>query len=190
MTTRIFVRSLLASAVVLGAPTVAMAADDFSAELAIVTDQGGGDFTFVQAGFSDGAEVTGSFSGVDLDGNGQLSTFESELTAFEMSFSGNRLVDGFSLGLDDLFGAWCSISMATLATVSISTSKVSRRPPAASFMPWGPGHSSRAMAEFAVSSRRPNRRRWRCSVLDCWASVSSVAEWPDTAADPLSGSLS
>jgi len=104
MTSRIFFRSLLASAVVLGAPTVAMAADDFSAELAIVTDQGGGNFTFVQAGFSDGAEVTGSFSGIDLDGNGQLSTFEGELTAFDMSFSGNSLVDSFSLGLDDLFG--------------------------------------------------------------------------------------
>jgi len=103
MTSRI-VRALLACVAVIGVPAVALAADDFSSELAIVTDVGGGDFTFVQGGFSDGAQVTGSFSAADLDGNGQISSFEGELTAFEMSFSGNSVVDGFSLGLDDLFG--------------------------------------------------------------------------------------
>lgn len=98
-------RALLAAAAVIGAPSAALAVTiDFSAELAIVTDLGGGDFTFTQAGFSDGAEVTGSFSGTDLDGNGQLSWFAGEVTAFEMSFSGNGLVDAFSLDFANLFG--------------------------------------------------------------------------------------
>jgi hypothetical protein len=97
-------RSLLAAAV-LGAPSAALAVTfDFSAELATVTDLGGGEFTFTQAGFSDGAEVTGAFSGTDVDGNGQLSWFAGEVTAFVMSFSGNSLVDAFSLDFSNLFG--------------------------------------------------------------------------------------
>jgi hypothetical protein len=62
------------------------------------------DFTFEQAGFSEGAVVTGTFSGEDLDSNGQLSSFDGEISGFSMSFSGNSIVSAFSLGFPDFFG--------------------------------------------------------------------------------------
>ena len=64
-------------------------------------------FTFIQGGFAEGATVTGSFTGTDNDNDGQLAFFNGgteELTAFSLSFSGNSLVGGFTLGLDDLYG--------------------------------------------------------------------------------------
>jgi hypothetical protein len=83
---------------------------DFSSELVIVTDIGGGEFTFVQSGFTDGASVTGSFTATDLDGDGQILFFSpidppfDEVTAFAASFSGNALVPAFALDFTDLFG--------------------------------------------------------------------------------------
>jgi hypothetical protein len=62
------------------------------------------DLSFLQEGFDEGAFVTGTFSGEDLDNNGQLSSFRGEVTDFMMSFSGNSLVDRFSLNFDNLFG--------------------------------------------------------------------------------------
>jgi hypothetical protein len=71
-------------------------------------------FNFSQIGFSEGATVTGRFTGVDLDGNGILVHFPGqvvpqpidllELTDFSMQFSGNSLAPAFELTLDDLFG--------------------------------------------------------------------------------------
>jgi hypothetical protein len=70
-------------------------------------------FTFSQTGYSEGATVTGSFAGVDLDGNGILVHFPvqegapinvSELNAFSMHFSGNSRATAFDLALDDLLG--------------------------------------------------------------------------------------
>jgi len=71
-------------------------------------------FTFLQAGFAEGAMVTGSFTGVDLDGNGILVHFPLseggfpvealELTDFSLNFSGNSLAPAFDLSLADLFG--------------------------------------------------------------------------------------
>ncbi len=61
-------------------------------------------FDFSQDGYADGAVVTGMFFGEDLDSNGQLSFFTGEITGFMMSFSGNSLVDAFSLAFADLFG--------------------------------------------------------------------------------------
>jgi len=48
---------------------------DFSVELVVVTDIGGGDFTFVQAGFTDEASVMGSFTATDFDNDGQIVFF-------------------------------------------------------------------------------------------------------------------
>jgi hypothetical protein len=62
------------------------------------------DFTFSQSGFGGGGQITGFFSGEDLDGDGQLSSFADEITAFGVSFSGNATVSAFSLGFQDLFG--------------------------------------------------------------------------------------
>jgi hypothetical protein len=70
-------------------------------------------FTFSQTGYSEGATVTGAFTGADLDGNGLLVHFpatggppiaHNELTAWSMHFSGNSLSPAFDLSLDDLYG--------------------------------------------------------------------------------------
>jgi hypothetical protein len=70
-------------------------------------------FTFSQTGYSEGATVTGSFAGLDLDGNGILVHFPgqeaapinvNELNAFSMHFSGNSRAPAFDLGLNELFG--------------------------------------------------------------------------------------
>ena len=61
-------------------------------------------YDFSQTGFSGGAEVTGFFLGDDLDGNGQLSSFRGEVSGFQLNFSGNSWVHGFSLDLSDLLG--------------------------------------------------------------------------------------
>lgn len=81
---------------------------DFSVELVVVTDIGGGDFTFVQAGFTDEASVMGSFTATDFDNDGQIFFFAdgsfSEVTAFAATFSGNALVPAFALDFAGLFG--------------------------------------------------------------------------------------
>jgi hypothetical protein len=73
-------------------------------------------YSFIQEGYSEGATVTGNFTGADLDGNGILVHFpladdgpdfpieHLELSAFSMHFSGNSLSPAFDLGLDELFG--------------------------------------------------------------------------------------
>src|SRR5262245_63899173 len=72
-------------------------------------------YVMFQDGYSQGATVTGSFIGADLDGNGILVHFPlqgspsppiafDELSAFSMHFSGNSLSPAFDLGFDDLFG--------------------------------------------------------------------------------------
>jgi hypothetical protein len=70
-------------------------------------------FTFSQTGYAEGATVTGTFAGADLDGNGILVHFPdqsappvntAELTQFSMHFSGNSLAPAFDLTLADLFG--------------------------------------------------------------------------------------
>ena len=61
-------------------------------------------FNFSQAGFEEGASVTGMFSGDDLDADGQLSSFDGEITDFMMEWSGNSLAASFTAGIDSLFG--------------------------------------------------------------------------------------
>ena len=56
-------------------------------------------FSFVQTGFAGGAQIVGTFSGVDLNNNGIISG--TEITAAQMSFSGNSNVMAFSLNLSD-----------------------------------------------------------------------------------------
>ena len=89
------------------APAAAVVIDQ-SVEAVIVTDIGGGDFTFIQSGFTDGASVTGTFTATDIDGDGQIAFFLgsifSEVTAFTASFSGNELVPAFTVDFTDLFG--------------------------------------------------------------------------------------
>jgi hypothetical protein len=65
-------------------------------------------YKFTEGGFTDGATLTGSFTAIDLDGNGvfgdgnTLSPSQQEITAFSVTFSGNSLVMPFQFGLPDL----------------------------------------------------------------------------------------
>lgn len=54
-------------------------------------------FNFTQSGFGEGAVVTGMFIGNDLDGNGQLSSRNNEVSDFTMQFSGNSHISPFVL---------------------------------------------------------------------------------------------
>jgi hypothetical protein len=79
-------------------------------------------YAFVQSGYAEGATVTGSFSGVDLDGNGLLVHFPAfgvtppiehlELSLWSMHFSGNSHSPAFNLTLADLYGFVYEISTA------------------------------------------------------------------------------
>jgi hypothetical protein len=94
----------IAAAAAIACAAPAFAGVDFSDQLVQVSQISPGMFDFSEGGFSAGAKVTGSFAGTDLDGNGQLSSFEGEVTAFDMAFSGNAEVFAFTRGLPDLFG--------------------------------------------------------------------------------------
>ncbi len=62
-------------------------------------------FVFSGGGFSEGATITGSFTGADLDMNGQISSFNGEVSAFAASFSGNSVVGGpYNFDLGGLIG--------------------------------------------------------------------------------------
>ena len=61
-------------------------------------------FNFFQGGYSEGATVTGMFTGEDLDNDGLIASFSGEVTDYMMSFSGNSLVPAFSHGLPDFYG--------------------------------------------------------------------------------------
>jgi hypothetical protein len=62
-------------------------------------------FSFSQGGYSEGASVTGMFTGEDLDNDGVINSFiPGEVTGYTISFSGNSLVPAFSHGLPELFG--------------------------------------------------------------------------------------
>ncbi|WP_017668446.1 PEPxxWA-CTERM sorting domain-containing protein [Sandarakinorhabdus sp. AAP62] len=80
--------SLLASS--LAAP--AMAAQTLSNQFVIVSSLGDGLYSFVQSGFDGGANVSGSFTGNDLNEDFQLNAFSGEISNFTASFSGNALV--------------------------------------------------------------------------------------------------
>jgi hypothetical protein len=54
-------------------------------------------FNFTQSGFSEGAVITGTFVGEDLDMDGQLSSFDGEIISISMAFSGNSLIPAFNL---------------------------------------------------------------------------------------------
>ena len=59
-------------------------------------------FTFCQEGYSEGAVVSGSFTGADDNLDGQLES--NELTDITVNYSGNSLVGPLSFDLSNLFG--------------------------------------------------------------------------------------
>ena len=78
-----------------------------AAIMAASADAGVLHFDFVHEGFSEGAFVSGTFYGEDLNSDGFLSFISGEmapfeeLTGFDAEFSGNSLVPAFTLSLDD-----------------------------------------------------------------------------------------
>jgi hypothetical protein len=61
-------------------------------------------YTFSQGGYSGGGSITGSFDAIDLDGNGQISSFLGEVSGFTMSFLGDSRVGNFSHSISNLYG--------------------------------------------------------------------------------------
>ncbi|MDH5612971.1 MAG: VPLPA-CTERM sorting domain-containing protein [Gammaproteobacteria bacterium] len=54
-------------------------------------------YNFYQGGYTEGAFVSGTFELEDYNQDGQLSSFAGELIDFSMTFSGNSLVNAFSI---------------------------------------------------------------------------------------------
>ena len=59
-------------------------------------------YTFCQEGFSEGAFISGSFTGADSDSNGQLAF--DEVTDAALTFSGNSAVGPLSFTFADFCG--------------------------------------------------------------------------------------
>lgn len=88
----------------LTAAVPAHAGIDVSNDGAIVTDLGAGNYSFSHAGWYNGGVITGTFVGIDLDGDLQLNSYFHEISEFTASFAGNAKVAPFSLCLCGLYG--------------------------------------------------------------------------------------
>ena len=93
--------SAVAAMLLAGAAHAAM---DTTTVGAAISPDGPGAWTFTVDGWSGGGLVTGFFTGSDVNGNGQLSSFNGEVTDFGMSYSGGAIVAPFSLDFGSLFG--------------------------------------------------------------------------------------
>jgi hypothetical protein len=82
----------------------AQAAQDVTASLVSVVAGGPGSWSYSVGGWGGGGLVSGTFTGTDLDLDGQLSSFSGEVTGFTMSYSGGSIVAPFSLSFADLYG--------------------------------------------------------------------------------------
>jgi hypothetical protein len=94
--------ALSIAAAAVGMP--AQAATDVTAVAASVAALGGGTYSFSVGGWGGGGTVTGTFAGTDGDADGQLSSFDGEVTGFSMAYSGGSVVGSFGLSFADLFG--------------------------------------------------------------------------------------
>lgn len=59
-------------------------------------------YSIKQSGWSSGGEVVGYFSGEDFNNNGFLELFNDEISAYNVSFTGNAYVPAFTHNLTDL----------------------------------------------------------------------------------------
>lgn len=69
-------------------------------------------YRYTQTGFADGAKVSGWFVGQDGDADGMLYAFE--LSDFSFSFSGNRAVPSFTMGMEHRAGLVFDVAAANL----------------------------------------------------------------------------
>ena len=155
--------STLGAAILVAVP--AQAAIDLSDALVLVTDLGGSNYSFSQSGWTGGALVTGSFSGLDLDGDDQLNSFHGEISAFSMHFSGNGYAGAFSLGLADLHGLIYDLDGGPLGD-GVSGLEVEASPPPRSTASTLPGRGCSTCAAKAILALLPSmsrsRRAGRC----------------------------
>jgi hypothetical protein len=61
-------------------------------------------WSFAQSGYAEGAAISGSFTGVDINLDNRISASDGEVSAFSVSFSGNSVVDAWTGALADLSG--------------------------------------------------------------------------------------
>jgi hypothetical protein len=60
---------------------------------------------FYQSGWTKGGVASGSFTGTDANGDGQLSSFDGEVANLSISMTGNRIVpDGYTWDQSNLWG--------------------------------------------------------------------------------------
>jgi hypothetical protein len=74
-------------------------------------------YRYTQSGFADGASVSGWFVGQDGDGDGMLYAYE--LSDFGFSFSGNRAVPAFTMGMDNRAGLVFDVAAANLMHLAV-----------------------------------------------------------------------
>lgn len=95
----------LATTLALTAPLPARAGDDTIA------------YRYSQSGYADGASVGGWFVGRDEDDDGMLYAYE--LSDFGFSFSGNRAVPAFTMGMDNRAGLVFDIAATHLMHLAV-----------------------------------------------------------------------
>jgi hypothetical protein len=61
-------------------------------------------YSFSQTGYSGGGHITGYFDAIDLNIDGQISSFANEVLGFSLTFSGDSIVGDFTHRLSDLGG--------------------------------------------------------------------------------------
>ena len=76
-------------------------------------------YTFSQGGYSGGGSISGTFTGSDLDADGQINSRRGEVTAFSFSFSGDSIVGPFSHGLGDLSTLVYDVGSGAIGDVAI-----------------------------------------------------------------------
>jgi len=75
-------------------------------------------FLFEQGGYTDGATASGQFTGMDLDFDGAINSLMGEVTDFKVTFSGNSVVNAFTLTTADLIGLYYSPAKFQILTAS------------------------------------------------------------------------
>ena len=77
-------------------------------------------YTFTQGGYSGGGSIAGTFTGIDLNGDGQIDSRRGEVTAFSLGFSGDSVVGPFSHSLGDLSTLVYDIGSGSIGDVFIA----------------------------------------------------------------------
>lgn len=135
-----FFRTLSALTLCLGLSVAPVqAASTTTSSLAVVVEGSPGTYSYSIGGWAGGGVVSGTFSGVDTDLNGQLSSFSGEVTGFSMSYSGGTLVGSLGFSFAELFGLVYDLDAGPLGDgTSLAIEGIGANGAAGSFL-FGPG---------------------------------------------------